>query len=99
MMQSLAKVAFASASRFWRGGDTQVGAAISALCRRVGDRDPWSKGGTLCTSLKANVRHLEACTAAEGLASLVVTPLIAGLVATNAQLGVSAGRNMRGTAD
>ena len=30
--------------------------------------------------------HLEACAAAAGLASLLVTPLIAGLVPTNAQL-------------
>ena len=42
------------------------------------------------TSLKANMGHLEACAAAAGLASLVVTALGAGLMATNAQLRQSA---------
>lgn len=44
----------------------------------------WSR--VVCTSLKANMGHLEACAAAAGLASLLVTPLLAGLVPTNAQL-------------
>jgi len=39
-----------------------------------------------CTSLKANLGHLEAAAAAAGLSSLVVGPLLAGVVATNAQL-------------
>ena len=39
-----------------------------------------------CTSLKSNVGHLEPAAAAAGLASLVVGPLMASVVAVNAQL-------------
>ena len=40
-----------------------------------------------CTSLKSNVGHLEPAAAAAGLASLVVVgPLMASVVAVNAQL-------------
>ena len=39
-----------------------------------------------CASLKSNVGHLEAAAAAAGLASLVVAPLSAAVVAVNAQL-------------
>jgi hypothetical protein len=39
-----------------------------------------------CTSLKANLGHLEAAAAAAGLSSLIVGPLLAGAVAINAQL-------------
>ena len=39
-----------------------------------------------CASLKSNMGHLEAAAAAAGLASLVAEPLLAGLVAVNAQL-------------
>ena len=40
----------------------------------------------LCASLKSNLGHLEAAAAAAGLASLVAGPLLAGVVAVNAQL-------------
>ena len=39
-----------------------------------------------CASLKSNLGHLEAAAAAAGLASLVAGPLLAGVVAVNAQL-------------
>ena len=39
-----------------------------------------------CTSLKSNVGHLEPAAAAAALASLVVGPLMASVVAVNAQL-------------
>ena len=39
-----------------------------------------------CTSLKSNLGHLEAAAAAAGLSSLIVGPLLAGVVAINAQL-------------
>ena len=39
-----------------------------------------------CASLKSNLGHLEAAAAAAGLSSLVVGPLLAGVVADNAQL-------------
>ena len=68
----------------------QVGAAISTLCRAA-EQDQSGQEGAQCTSLKANMGHLEACAAAGGLASLVVTPLTAGVVATNAQLRRFAG--------
>ena len=63
----------------------QVGAAIYALCR-ASRQNLSGQEGAQCTSLKANMGHLEACAAAGGLASLVVTALTAGVVATNAQL-------------
>lgn len=71
----------------------QVGAAISALCRAAG-QNLSGQEGVQCTSLKANMGHLEACAAAGGLASLVVTPLTAGVVATNAQLRRFAARRV-----
>jgi len=39
-----------------------------------------------CTSLKANMGHLEACAAAAGLGSLLATPLAAAVVPGNSQL-------------
>ena len=39
-----------------------------------------------CTSLKSNLGHLEAAAAAAGLSSLIMGPLLAGVVAVNAQL-------------
>ena len=65
---------------------SQVGAAVGALC------DVGRQGGLQCTSLKANMGHLEACAAAAGLASLLATPLLLGAVPTNAQLRRSVGR-------
>ena len=54
----------------------QVGAASRALAREP----------LLCASLKSNMGHLEAAAAAAGLSSLVAGPLLAGVVAVNAQL-------------
>ena len=54
----------------------QVGAASRAL----------SGEPLLCASLKSNMGHLEAAAAAAGLSSLVAGPLLAGVVAVNAQL-------------
>ena len=70
---------------------SQVGAAMASLCGPVSDVHSRSRDSDVgrraqCTSLKANMGHLEACAAAAGLASLVVTPLLAGLVSANAQL-------------
>ena len=65
-------------------------------CGGSGGEDGRSRGGALraqSTSLKANMGHLEACAAAAGLASLVVTALGAGLMATNAQLRRSSKSN------
>ena len=78
---------------------------MAALCGRAGEkRSGGSQDGgqrVRCTSLKANMGHMEACAAAAGLASLVVTPLAAGVVPTNAQLRrsvfVSRTRPRRGT--
>lgn len=55
-----------------------MGAAVRALCN----------GSTpvQCTSLKSNLGHLEAAAAAAGLSSLIMGPLLAGVVAVNAQL-------------
>ena len=39
-----------------------------------------------CASLKSNLGHLEAAAAAAGLSSLVAGPLLASVVAVNAQL-------------
>ena len=39
-----------------------------------------------CASLKANAGHLEASAAAGGLAALLVTAVLQGLIAVNAQL-------------
>jgi len=39
-----------------------------------------------CASLKSNMGHLEAAAAAAGLAALVTGPLLAAVVAVNAQL-------------
>ena len=54
----------------------QVGAASRAL----------SGEPLLGASLKSNMGHLEAAAAAAGLSSLVAGPLLAGVVAVNAQL-------------
>jgi 3-oxoacyl-(acyl-carrier-protein) synthase len=64
------------------GDPIEVGAATRAL------RKPTGNGNTAiqCTSLKSNVGHLEPAAAAAGLASLVVGPLMASVVAANAQL-------------
>jgi hypothetical protein len=64
------------------GDPIEVGAATRALCKPTGN------GNTAiqCTSLKSNVGHLEPAAAAAGLASLVVGPLMASVVAANAQL-------------
>ena len=59
-----------------RGISNQVGAASRALAREP----------LLCASLKSNMGHLEAAAAVAGLASLVAGPLLAGVVAVNAQL-------------
>ena len=59
-----------------------MGAATRALCKST-------EHGTVaiqCTSLKSNVGHLEPAAAAAGLASLIVGPLMASVVAVNAQL-------------
>ena len=45
-----------------------------------------AKSGVKCASLKSNMGHLEAAAAAAGLASLMVGPLLAAMVAVNAQL-------------
>ena len=59
-----------------------MGAATRALCK------PTESGSATlqCTSLKSNLGHLEPAAAAAGLASLVVGPLMASVVAVNAQL-------------
>ena len=57
-----------------------MGAAVRALCNESNARP------VQCTSLKPNLGHLEAGAAAAGLASLIVGPLLAGVVAVNAQL-------------
>ena len=59
-----------------------MGAATRALCKST-ER---GNAAIQCTSLKSNVGHLEAAAAAAGLASLVVGPLTASVVAVNAQL-------------
>ena len=59
-----------------------MGAATRALCKST-DHDSIA---IQCTSLKSNVGHLEPAAAAAGLASLVVGPLMASIVAVNAQL-------------
>lgn len=57
-----------------------MGAAVRALCDE-------SRGTPVqCTSLKSNLGHLEAGAAAAGLASLIVGPLLVGIIAVNAQL-------------
>ena len=62
----------------------QVGAATRALC---GPARSEAQGAVVrCASLKSNLGHLEAAAAAAGLASLVAGPLLAGVVAVNAQL-------------
>ena len=60
-----------------------MGAASRALCSKIQHDD---KSAVQCTSLKSNMGHLEASAAAGGLASLVVGPLSASLVAVNVQL-------------
>ena len=59
-----------------------MGAATRALCKPIGH----GSVAIQCTSLKSNVGHLEPAAAAAGLASLVVGPLRASVVAVNAQL-------------
>ena len=59
-----------------------MGAATRALCKPTGHGNV----AIQCTSLKSNVGHLEPAAAAAGLASLVVGPLMASVVAVNAQL-------------
>jgi hypothetical protein len=56
---------------------------MAALCSRVGVREA---ADLKSTSLKANMGHLEACAAAAGLASLLVSRLGVSEVPTNAQL-------------
>lgn len=71
----------------------QVGAAVAKLCptvREDGSRQSSRAGDrpeAQCSSLKANMGHLEACAAAAGLGSLVATPLVAAVVPGNSQLG------------
>ena len=57
-----------------------MGAAVRALCNESNGRL------VQCTSLKSNLGHLEAAAAAAGLSSLIVGPLLARVVAVNAQL-------------
>ena len=64
----------------------QVGAAVVTLRGTVDKNNSRGGKGAQCTSLKANMGHLEACAASAGLASLLATPLVVGLVPTNAQL-------------
>ena len=59
-----------------------MGAATRALCKSA----EHGSAAIQCTSLKSNVGHLEPAAAAAGLASLVVGPLMASIVAVNAQL-------------
>ena len=65
----------------------QVGAATRAfLDNRGSTASSCSEQKLACVSLKANMGHLEAAAAAAGLASLIVGPLFAAVVAVNAQL-------------
>ena len=69
----------------------QVGGIIGALCTdlrkgALGRSMLGDKVGLRCSSLKANMGHLEACAAAAGLASLMLAPLCAMSNAGNAQL-------------
>ena len=57
-----------------------MGAAVRALCNEL------NGPAVQCTSLKSNLGHLEAAAAAAGLSSLIVGPLLAGVVPINAQL-------------
>ena len=64
---------------------------MASLCSRANVDSSVARGSDVeqraqCTSLKANMGHLEACAAAAGLASLLATPLLAGVVPSNAQL-------------
>ena len=72
----------------------QVGAADRALAsrpRQVTSESHPSDGAIVrCASLKSNMGHLEAAAAAAGLAALVTGPLLAAVVAVNAQLRGSA---------
>ena len=62
----------------------QVGAATRALC---GPARSEAQGAVVrCASFKSNLGHLEAAAAAAGLSSLVAGPLLASIVAVNAQL-------------
>ena len=59
-----------------------MGAASRALCESALSE---SRGAVVCcASLKSNLGHLEAAAAAAGLSSLIVGPLLAGIVAVNA---------------
>jgi 3-oxoacyl-(acyl-carrier-protein) synthase len=60
------------------GDPIEVGAAVRALCTELMP--------VQCTSLKSNLGHLEAAAAAAGLSSLIVGPLLVGVVPINAQL-------------
>ena len=60
------------------GDPVEVGAAVSALCR--------SGTQVLCSSLKANMGHLEAVAGGAGVIALVSMPLSIGAVAPNALL-------------
>ena len=66
----------------------QVGAATRAFLayRGSGSVASGCQQKLSCVSLKANMGHLEAAAAAAGLASLIVGPLFAAIVAVNAQL-------------
>ena len=73
-----------------------MGAADRALAsrpRQVATESHPSDGAIVrCASLKSNMGHLEAAAAAAGLAALVTGPLLAAVVAVNAQLRGSATR-------
>ena len=74
-----------------------MGAALRALsCEPLSglDEDHVSARHTKaqCASLKSNVGHLEAAAAAAGLSSLILAPVLAGVVAVNAQLRGSVAR-------
>lgn len=59
------------------GDPVEIGAAFNSLCK---------KSAILCTSLKANMGHLEAIAAGAGIASLLAMVLSTDCVAPNAQL-------------
>lgn len=62
------------------GDPIEVGAAVAALCQVQ------MLTNVACTSLKANMGHLETAAAAAGLMSVFVVPLNLGHVAPNALL-------------
>ena len=60
------------------GDPVEVGAAVNALCT--------SGTEVLCSSLKANMGHLEAVAGGAGVVALLFLPLSTGNVAPNVQL-------------